>query len=120
MAVAKIRQFQLIRTSLQDIVLKLVVKAPLDEAERRSVTLGIHEKLLHDFDVEIVYADDILREPSGKYREFKSELASSPATEVALDYALSTSNRWTTPSVIRKNASWGSSRAKISSAEAPR
>ncbi len=80
MAVAKIRQFQLIQTSLQDIVLKLVVRSPLDEAERRSVTLAIHKSLLHDFDVEIVYADDIPREPSGKYQEFKSELASSPAT----------------------------------------
>jgi phenylacetate-CoA ligase len=85
MTVTKIRQFQMIQTSLQDIVLKLVVSAPLDEAERRSVTLAIHEKLLYDFDVEIVYADEIPREPGGKYREFKSELAGLPATAVALD-----------------------------------
>jgi phenylacetate-CoA ligase len=80
MAVAKIRQFQLIQTSLQDIVLKLVVRSTLDEAERQSVTLAIHKKLLHDFDVEIIYVDDIPREPSGKYREFMSELASAPDT----------------------------------------
>jgi phenylacetate-CoA ligase len=80
MAVAKIRQFQMIQTSLQDIVLKLVVRSPLDEAERQSVTLAIHKKMFHDFDVEIVYTDDIPREPSGKYREFKFELASPPTT----------------------------------------
>ena len=85
MAIPKIRQFQMIQTSLQDIVLKLVVTAPLDAAERRSVTLAIHKKLLHDFDVEIIYADDIPREPSGKYREFKSELSGAPDIPVAIN-----------------------------------
>ena len=80
MAIPKIRQFQMIQTSLQNIVLKLVVTAPLDAAERESVTLAIHKKLLHDFDVEIIYTDDIPREPSGKYREFKSELAGALGT----------------------------------------
>ena len=70
----------MIQTSLQDIVLKLVVKAPLDGAERERITLAIHEKMHHDFNVEIIYADDIPREPSGKYREFKSELADALGT----------------------------------------
>jgi phenylacetate-CoA ligase len=78
MTIGKIKQFQLIQTSLQDIVLKLVVKAPLDGAERERITLAIHEKMHHDFDVEIIYADDIPREPSGKYKEFKSELTVAP------------------------------------------
>jgi phenylacetate-CoA ligase len=80
MAVAKIKQFQMIQTSLQEIVLKLVAKSPLDAAERRSLTLAIQNKLNHNFDVEIIYADDIPREPSGKYREFKSELADALGT----------------------------------------
>jgi phenylacetate-CoA ligase len=76
MVITKIRQFQMIQTSLQDIVLRLVVTAPLEGAERRSITLAVHEKLLHDFNVEIIYMDNIPREPSGKYREFKSTLGS--------------------------------------------
>ena len=74
MTISKIRQFQLIQASLQNIVLKCVVSKPLDEVEHRSAIQAIRKKLLYDFDVKISYVDDIPREPSGKYQDFKSEL----------------------------------------------
>jgi len=72
--ITKIRQFQMIQTSLHDILLKCVVSEPLDDAERQSAIASIRKKLLYDFDVQISYVDDIPRDPSGKYQDFKSDL----------------------------------------------
>jgi phenylacetate-CoA ligase len=78
MSFPKIRQFQMTQTSLQDVVLKLVVSDPLDDAERKGLVRGIQDRLTADFRVGITYVDDIPRQPGGKFLEFKSELADPP------------------------------------------
>ena len=73
---SKIRQFQVVQTSLESLHLKLVVSAPLDEGERQSLIERMHGRLVHEFQIHITYHDEIPREPSGKYMTFKSELGS--------------------------------------------
>jgi phenylacetate-CoA ligase len=72
----KVRQFQVIQTSLENLHLKLVASAPLDESERQNLIERMLEQLVHKFQIHISYHDEIPREPSGKYMLFKSELGS--------------------------------------------
>jgi phenylacetate-CoA ligase len=72
----KVRQFQVIQTSLESLHLKLVASAPLDESERLSLIELMQKQLVHKFQIHITYHGEIPREPSGKYMIFKSELGS--------------------------------------------
>jgi len=72
----KIRQFQVVQTSLDDIHLKFVAPVHLDESERQKLIEGMNKRLVHEFQIHITYHDEIPREPSGKYMTFKSELGS--------------------------------------------
>jgi phenylacetate-CoA ligase len=74
--IPKIRQFQVIQTSLESLHLKLVAPAHLDESERQSLIGMMNERLVHEFQINITYHDQIAREPGGKFMTFKSELGS--------------------------------------------
>jgi phenylacetate-CoA ligase len=78
MSVPKVKQFQLIQTGLQNVVLRLVASAQLDAAECESLIRQVRERLISEVRVQITYVDAIPREPGGKYLEFKSELDSWP------------------------------------------
>lgn len=70
----KIRQFQLVRKSETLLEMRMVARAPLDQAEANRMTLRIHERFKFPFEVTFIYMDVIPREPSGKFFDFKTEV----------------------------------------------
>jgi phenylacetate-CoA ligase len=74
--VPKIRQFQVVQTSLETLNLKLVARGRLDESERQCLMGVINDRLVNELQINITYHDEIAREPGGKFMTFKSELGS--------------------------------------------
>ncbi len=73
-ALAPIRQYQLVQTSLDVIEMKLVVTRTLSEAELSGLRTSINRSLGHAFDLPLAYVDDIPRDASGKFRDIHSEV----------------------------------------------
>ena len=69
-----IRQWQLTQKTIEEIEVKLVVACALSEAEERQARQAIIDRLGYEYKLPLVYVDDIPREASGKYQEFKSEI----------------------------------------------
>lgn len=76
-AIPPISQFQLIQRSLHQMELKLVCPRKLREDERQLVVAWIHKAVGHPFDVEITYSDSIPRGRTGKYEDFRCDVALS-------------------------------------------
>jgi len=74
-AVAPVRQHQLVQTSLEIIEMKLAVTRPLSPEEESALKDSIHTSLGYSFQLPITYVDAIPREPSGKFRDIRSEVA---------------------------------------------
>ncbi len=73
-AIPPVRQYQLVQTSLDVIEMKLVVTRALTAEEESTLRDSIRRGLGHAFELPITYVDDIPRDPSGKYRDVRSEL----------------------------------------------
>ncbi len=73
--IAPIRQYQFIQKSLQNIEIKLVTGEPLSPDQEGALTELIHAKLGHTFDLAFSYPDEIPRSASGKFEDFRSEIA---------------------------------------------
>ena len=69
-----VRQYQLVQTSVEDIDLKLVADRHLTEQEAADITSQLQRNFGHPFRINIIYVDEIPREPGGKFQIFKSEL----------------------------------------------
>jgi len=74
LAIAPIRQYQFVQRNAESIEVRLVVERPLTEDETNELRRWIVAKLDHPFDVDFSFVDAIAREPSGKYRDFVSEM----------------------------------------------
>ena len=74
-AIAPVRQFQCVQTTLEMIEMKLVVTRPLTPDEGRALKDAVHHSFGYPFEVSIAYVDDIPRDPSGKFRDIYSEVA---------------------------------------------
>lgn len=74
-AVAPIRQFQLVQTSLQEIRVTLVPERDVTAEEEDALRTMICERLGTDFELPISYVEEIPRSKGGKYEDFKSEVA---------------------------------------------
>ncbi len=70
-----IRQMQIIQHAINDIEIKLVTARPFSEEEEALVHRRFHECTGHAFSTRITYHDDIPRGPSGKFEDFRSEVA---------------------------------------------
>ena len=70
----EIRQFQLTQKTVEAIVIKLVVAAPVTKAKEQQLANYLTEKFSHEFDYKFVYVEDIPRGASGKFEEFISEV----------------------------------------------
>ena len=74
LAVAPVRQFQLVQRSLEEIEVRLVTARDLSEDEEAGLRELIGNRLGHGFRLRFVYVDEIPRLPSGKYEDFRSEV----------------------------------------------
>lgn len=72
---APVRQYQFVQTSLERITVKLSATRALTSEEEAALVKWLREVLRHSFEFDFVYVDEIPRSASGKYEEFKSELA---------------------------------------------
>jgi phenylacetate-CoA ligase len=68
-------QFQLVQRSLVQIELRVVRHAPFTADETERMIEYLHQTLRYPFEISIHYVDEIPRSPTGKYEEFRSELA---------------------------------------------
>lgn len=75
MAVRAIRQHQLVQTSAETIEIRLVVSRPLSALEEEQIRTIALEGLGYPFAITLSYVDEIRRDPSGKFAEFRSEIA---------------------------------------------
>ncbi len=73
-AIRAIRQHQVIQRSVYDIEIKLVVSRPLTAEEEGRIKAIATGGMGHPFAITLSYVDEIRREPSGKYAEFRSDL----------------------------------------------
>ena len=73
--VAAIRQYQAAQVAPDMIELRLVVRRPLTEEEEASLARLVRNDLGGQFRVRFAYVDAIPHLPSGKYEEFRCELA---------------------------------------------
>ncbi|MBL8838267.1 MAG: hypothetical protein JNL66_18605, partial [Alphaproteobacteria bacterium] len=67
-------QHQIIQTSVDDLELRLVARAPLSAAEEDGLRASIRATLGHDFRIAINYCDAIERSASGKFVEFRNAI----------------------------------------------
>ena len=73
--IVPIRQYRVVQKSLEDIEVRLVPSRPVtrEEEERfREITI---RKLGYPFNIRFTYLDEIPRDPSGKFEDFRSEVA---------------------------------------------
>ena len=73
--IPEIRQFQIVQHSLEDVEIKLVAERPLTPEEEQRVCGWFHQRSGHAFPVRITYHEEIPRGPSGKFEDFRSEVA---------------------------------------------
>jgi hypothetical protein len=73
--IAPVRQFQVIQRSLHGIEVALVVERPLSAAEEDALRALVAKNLGGGFDIGFSYHEEIPRLASGKYEDFRSEVA---------------------------------------------
>lgn len=70
-----IRQFQAIQRRLDEIEVKLVVARRLEPAEEQAIRTMLDNWFGHRFEVRFTYVDEIPRSPTGKFEDFRCDLA---------------------------------------------
>lgn len=76
---APVQQFQILQKTLDTLELHFVVKRPLTTDEEDAVRGFIRQRLDYPFEINFTYVDVIERAVSGKFEEFKSEIAAPPS-----------------------------------------
>ena len=71
---ARVRQFQVIQSSLQTLEVRLVVSEVLSPDEEEVVRDYVESTLGHRFELVFTYLDEIPRSKGGKFEDFRSEL----------------------------------------------
>ncbi len=77
---AAIRQYQFVQKDLQTIEVRLAVERDLTDGEKEKLREWLVSKLDFSFTVTFIFVDEIPRTPSGKYRDFISEVE-TPGTQ---------------------------------------
>jgi len=78
-SVAKVRKYQILQRSLNDIEVKYMESRPLDSADRDFITGTLKRHLGADVNVTLVRVDDMPVELSGKHRWIRSLIGRSAA-----------------------------------------
>ncbi|MGH8671090.1 MAG: phenylacetate--CoA ligase family protein [Burkholderiales bacterium] len=73
--IAPIRQCQIVQKSLENIAVNLVAERSLTLEEEQRLREFIVSKLGHPFQIDFTYHSEIAREASGKFEDFRSEIA---------------------------------------------
>ena len=73
----KIRQAQLIQTRTDTIEVVLATDTPLNTTQESVLIEFLQDKLHYDFNFQFTYCDEIKRSASGKFEEFKSNIATA-------------------------------------------
>jgi phenylacetate-CoA ligase len=71
----RIGQFQVVQKTVRQLHVNLVMASPFPEAEAEALKAHVRARLGYPFDIELVYVDDIPRSKSGKFEDFRSEVA---------------------------------------------
>ena len=74
MAVADVRQFQVIQRSLELVEFRLVVDRRLSSSQEARIAEILQRNLRHPFRIAFDYVDEIPRSRSGKYEDFISHV----------------------------------------------
>lgn len=74
-----IRQFQAAQITRDTIELRLVTRRPLTPDEEAALSAIIRNDTHPSFQIRFAYVESITRQPSGKYEEFRCELAEPPS-----------------------------------------
>jgi phenylacetate-CoA ligase len=69
-------QHQLVQKSIELIEVRLVARRRLTTEETERLRITMQTALGHPFDIHFVYCDAIARTASGKFEEFRCEIAS--------------------------------------------
>jgi phenylacetate-CoA ligase len=73
--IAPVQQFQVVQQSLEAIEVRLVVARALTGDEEAKLRDHVLEHLKHPFGISFAYVADIPRAASGKYEDFRCEVA---------------------------------------------
>jgi len=74
LAIAPIKQYQLIQKDLNRIEVKLAVAKHLTAVQETKLVEHFSKQFHHRFDYHFIYCDDIVQHPNGKYEVFRSEV----------------------------------------------
>jgi phenylacetate-CoA ligase len=74
LALAPIREYQIVQSAASDILLRLVVARPLTAVEEMSLADWVRERYGYPFRVTFAYLDELPRSASGKLEDFVSEV----------------------------------------------
>lgn len=70
---ATIRQFQIVRTAVEALEMKLVATAPLSRPQEEELARRVRERFQYPFAVTFSYHAEIPRGPGGKFRDYVAE-----------------------------------------------
>ena len=73
--ITPVRQFRIVQKSLEDIEVMLVPSRPVTREEEERMREITNRKLGYPFNIRFTYLDEIPRDPSGKFEDFRSEVA---------------------------------------------
>ncbi|MFQ5617713.1 MAG: phenylacetate--CoA ligase family protein [Rhodospirillales bacterium] len=74
LAIAPVRQFQLVQRRLDEIEVRLAVEGTLSGEQEERLREALDTRLGHPFNYRFTYVDEIPRSASGKYEDFRVEL----------------------------------------------
>ncbi len=75
--VAPVRQFQLVQRDLQNIEAKIVSRERFTAEQEQALTRHFADKLGGEFHFTFRYVDEIERGPTGKFEDFRSDIATT-------------------------------------------
>ena len=72
---APVKQYQILQKTLDTLEVHFIVERSMSASEEDAVTAFIQGRLDYPFKINFTYVDVIERAKSGKFEEFKSEIA---------------------------------------------
>jgi phenylacetate-CoA ligase len=77
-----VKRFQVIQKTLEKIEVRLVCRSPLNGGDEDLIRQRLRKTLEYPFEIDITYHETLERSRSGKFEDFKSELA-APSSQAA-------------------------------------
>jgi phenylacetate-CoA ligase len=69
-------QYQVVQKSLTVLEVRIVAERPLEKTESDQIVHGLAKQVGPEFEIRLVFVDNIPRLPGGKYMDFVSEIES--------------------------------------------